>query len=126
MQGAARGHGPTPSPALLRAALAAGAVDLAGGADGSGGLVEPAPNPVQGWGRLDLGSLLAMGDHLLSVESDARLRRFGQVFELELSPALLGTAMKIVVAWTDVPACPCAEDSLENDLDVEVRQGEAL
>lgn len=46
-----------PSAALLKAFLVNGAVDLAGGDDGKGGVLGPIPNNDQGWGRVSMANM---------------------------------------------------------------------
>lgn len=63
--------GRTPSPPLLKAALANTADDLSrfGGVDADGAPLDPIPNDQQGWGRISLGALI---DTWASTSADTR------------------------------------------------------
>lgn len=60
IDGVSRTSGFVPSGAMIRALLALSATDLEGGQQGSES-VGSAPDPLQGWGRPDLGSLVQYG-----------------------------------------------------------------
>ena len=49
---------PLPSPAMTKALMANTATDLAGGDNGAGGTNANVPTQVQGWGRINLGTVL--------------------------------------------------------------------
>ncbi len=121
--------GEAPSPALVRAALAASARDIAGGEDGHGGKIEPIPNDVQGWGRLSMEDLLPDRDATpRAVYFDQRdlLGDSGDVWETVAFPLDPAQPVKIALAWSDPPALPGADPVLVNDLDLEVESGERL
>lgn len=114
------GHTSDPSPALMRAVLANTATDMVGGDDGAGGVIAHAPNTTQGWGNVNVGTLLDMKPNLFSVDQTEVLSSSGQSREFRLLPVVPGKPLKISLAWTDVPAIPGASATLVNDLDLEV------
>jgi subtilisin-like proprotein convertase family protein len=104
-----------PSPALIKAALVASAVDLAGGAD-DGGVIRPGPDARQGFGRPELQPLLDGRAAFVDQEA-ARLDAQGDV-QVDRFEAL-GGPVRIALAWTDPPG-PITGRALVNDLDLEV------
>ena len=94
--------GTTPSPALVKAALVNGAVDLAGAKDADGKVMTNIPNNQQGWGRLNLGNTvdgwLAGAVHVdQSVVFDAS----GERHTIAVEPIDPTKPMKASLAWTD-------------------------
>lgn len=119
----ARGAGTPPSPALLKAAMVAATRDIAGGEDGFGGTIPPAPNPVEGWGLLSLEGLLSDPGALPEAarrDVEAVLAKTGDAWETRAFPLSSEGQVKVVLAWTDPPGLPGAEAALVNDLDLEV------
>jgi subtilisin-like proprotein convertase family protein len=111
-----------PSPAMTKAILVGSATDLAGGDNGKGDVIAPAPNADQGWGRAHLGGAFDI------TERDY----FDQDFVLGASGARFARAydvqdpnkpLKVTLAWTDAPGAVDANPALVNDLDLVVRQG---
>ena len=104
-------HGLAPSPALVKAALVAGATDL--------GLAQT----VQGWGRLDLERAILGpdGGHatLLDAASFPALAS-GTTWQHELMVASAAAPLTVVLVWSDVPGEPGADHPLVNDLDLEL------
>ena len=118
-----RTGGHTPSPALLKAFLINGAVDIAGGT-GVGGNI---PNNNQGWGRVSLRNMV-----LQAPASDRGPRIFvdqrhaftenGQFFRIRVAPADTARPMRITLVWTDAAGAANADPALVNDLDLEVSE----
>lgn len=120
--------GATPSPALVKAALINSAVDMGtgevpvdpddpeAGTEIVGG-TPPVPNGEEGWGRLELAGLITGERRYEFTEQDAGLRT-GAVFERRV---IVGAddALKVTLAYTDVPGLPAAIPALVNDLDLE-------
>ncbi|HET6343509.1 MAG TPA: S8 family serine peptidase, partial [Myxococcota bacterium] len=106
----------TPSAALLKAVLIAGAQPMRGAnTDG------PIPSTGQGFGRVDLSQALAFADddHHLWVRDENDGLEPGGYISFELRLAAPGP-LKIALTWMDVPGAPGAERALVNDLDLEV------
>jgi subtilisin family serine protease len=127
-----------PSAALVKALLLNGAVDPSPGQYGSGAFQEvpsQQPNPVSGWGRIDLEStLIPQGLRQVWLRDDAVGLATGeyQSYEIELGKFLaeepgnaplqaeLGGPFRLTLVWTDYPGTPGAASFLVNDLDLEV------
>ncbi len=115
-------QGQAPSPAMTKAILANTATDIAGGQDGRGGPVRSAPNPEQGWGRVNVGTLLDdpprvfhdQGDNLLGASGESVLRTYA----VEDS----SRQVKVTLAWTDAPGMVGAS-AYVNNLDLVVAAG---
>jgi subtilase family protein/Big-like domain-containing protein len=113
-----------PSPAMIRATLANTATDMAGGDDGAGGTLEPIPNPIQGWGSVNLSTLFDMEIRdLTAFDQEHLFTASGQVWEEMISVSDSGQPLKITLAWTDAPASPGANPTLVNDLHLVVTNG---
>jgi hypothetical protein len=119
------GHSKSPSPALMKAVLSATATDLVGGDDGNGGTLPSAPNTLQGWGSVNLSTLLDAGEHVYSLDQTQVFTSAGQSFEVDVSRVDPTAPIKIALAWTDPPALPLASPALVNDLDLVVLDGGA-
>ncbi|MCC5876192.1 MAG: S8 family serine peptidase, partial [Candidatus Sumerlaeia bacterium] len=108
----------SPSAALLRATLIAGAEDVAA--------EPPAPSRGQGWGRINLeNSLYFSGDdQRLYIRDEwnafnGPLDEPGEVTLHSNGDPMAGD-IRIILTWTDHPATPGADTTLVNDLDLEV------
>ena len=108
-----------PDAATVKALLAAGAKSLAPGQYGTGEWREiPAerPNPVEGWGMVDVGkSTGADGEEIKVYDGESIAEGETAVFEL---PAEEYDALSIVLAYADAPAEMAAAVQLVNDLDL--------
>ncbi|HEX5618331.1 MAG TPA: S8 family serine peptidase, partial [Solirubrobacteraceae bacterium] len=115
-----RTHGAPPSPALTKALLVNTATDLAGGQDGQGGTIAAGPNEDQGWGRVNLGTVLdgtprdfrdQVAADTLQGPGDQRIRAY--------SVADATKPVKVTLAFTDAPG-PRPGIAVVNDLDLVV------
>jgi subtilisin family serine protease len=112
-----------PSSALVKAALVNGADDLAPGQYGTGVAREipPRPNPVEGWGRLNVAQSLGVGgsravlpiDETPGVQTEER-RKYPLTVVAGDGP------LRVSLAWTDPPSSMLAAVELVNDLDLKV------
>ncbi|HYE33393.1 MAG TPA: S8 family serine peptidase [Methylomirabilota bacterium] len=107
-------NGQTPSPALVKAALINSAVDM-NDADGT----RPVPNNDEGWGRVNLPSLIG-GDLNFELLDQTETLATGQVYERRFFVADPDLPLKLTLVYTDVPGFPGAIPALVNDLDLEV------
>jgi hypothetical protein len=112
----------TPSAALVKALLAAGARSLAPGQYGLGNTREipfgSRPDIVQGWGHVDLGNtLFPTGGTNILVDGDSLVTGAMKTYSVTSSSM---NRLSIVLAWSDYPASPVAGACLVNDLDLRV------
>lgn len=119
------GAPPNPSPAMVRAVLTNTATDLAGGNDGGGGSITPVPNPQQGWGAVNLRTLMSFKNALYISDQERTFTASNQTFEILLGRVDPSKPIKITLAWTDAPGVP-GTVSLVNDLDLEVEDNGTL
>jgi hypothetical protein len=101
-----RTRGRAPSPALLKAALIAGAEPSI---DGS--------RDDRGWGRLDLESSVAGPGFVLDQNETAELAT-GEVWSGEVVVGASSPPLTVAVVWTDPPGEEDADNPLVNDLDL--------
>lgn len=106
-----------PDSALIKAIMAAGAHDLMGqynsGGDGENGAVEKAPNNHEGWGRVDLQSVIGSGfTEGIDIATDE-----SHSFKLTIPDSGI-EQFRIVLAWNDPPNSPLTTSQLRNDLDI--------
>lgn len=115
----------SPSAALVKALLMAGARDLAPGQYGTGAKQEipfDRPNNAQGAGLLDPAGALQPGEGASIELHDATGLATGAADVYELSMNLPGGRFVLVLAYSDPAAAPCAGKQLVNDLDLTVRK----
>lgn len=121
--------GATPSPALVKAALINSADDMGTALVPSDpddpedpgevvGDTEPVPNNDEGWGRINLETLIDSERTFELFDQGVELAT-GQVWEQRVIVSD-GEPLKVTLAYTDVPALPAAIPALVNDLDLEV------
>ena len=122
--------GLTPSPALVKASLINSAVDMTSGEvpvdtdDEEAGTMlvvggtPPVPNNDEGWGRCDVAALIT-GERRFNFTDQGIELKTGAFWEKRL---IVGAddALKVTLAYTDVPGLPAAIPALVNDLDLEV------
>lgn len=102
-----------PSPAMLKALLINGAVDI-------GGASAPVPNNAQGWGRVHLPGSLGLGVESVRYDQTHVFDSAGEVFERSFGVPDAGKPVRISLAWTDAPGAAGANPALVNNLDLEV------
>jgi hypothetical protein len=105
-------NGATPSPAMIKALLVNGAVDMGG--------VPGFPNNNEGWGRVHLPGSIALGRQAVYVDQDEILTDVGQVYERTFGVPSSSDPVRITLAWTDAPGAAGANPALVNNLDLEV------
>ncbi len=111
-----RSHaGADPSPAMAKALLVNGAVDVAG--------TPPIPNPDEGWGRIHLGNSLRPGVRVVHVDQTVVLDDTGDEWTLAVEVDDPSRPLKVTLAWTDAAGMPGANPALVNDLDLELTTG---
>jgi hypothetical protein len=121
--------GATPSPALVKAALINSADDMGTALvptdpddpEDPGEVVgdtEPVPNNDEGWGRINLETLIDSERTFELFDQGVELAT-GQVWERRVVVSD-GEPLKVTLVYTDVPGLPAAIPALVNDLDLEV------
>jgi subtilisin family serine protease len=114
-----------PSAALIKAALIDAAQDISPGQYGTGPTQEipnpPLPNPVEGWGRVNLQDAVYPqgGREILYFDETAGLGA-GQFIEHPFSVNAGDEPLKAHLVWSDYPGTPAANGGLVNDLDLEL------
>jgi len=113
--------GADPSPAITKAALVNGAVDMPAVANPSFGSFStgPIPNMDEGWGRLHLGNVIASSAAHFYDDQTVSLAT-GASHSYQIAVGIVDQPVKVSVAWTDVPGTPGAGTELVNDLDLTV------
>ncbi|MGZ5544354.1 MAG: choice-of-anchor J domain-containing protein, partial [Limisphaerales bacterium] len=106
--------GATPSPALVKAALINSATDM-DDASGTG----PIPNNDEGWGRIDLPTLIG-GERNFDFTDQTDLLIQDQISEKHFFVADDSMPLRFTMVYTDVPGTPAVIPALVNDLDLEV------
>jgi hypothetical protein len=101
-----------PSPAMARALLVNSATDIAD--------ANPAPNNLEGWGRVNLGRAVRPGVPRLLDDQSQLLSDTGERYSIEVAVPDRSQALKVTIAWTDPPAAIRAVPTLVNDLDLRV------
>jgi hypothetical protein len=111
--------GAAPSPAMVKAILAASAAPLAGARAG-GSL----PSARQGFGRVSLEAAFDDAARVV-VDETVRFASTGESYAVEGSVGDPERPFRVALVWTDAPGLPSVAPQV-NDLDLEVRVGETL
>src|SRR5207302_10912432 len=95
--------GADPSPAITKAALVAGAVDMPPVANPSFGSFSagPIPNMDEGWGRLHLGNVIASSAAHFYDDQTVSLST-GASHTYQIAVGVVDQPVKVSVAWKDV------------------------
>ena len=117
---------PSPSAALIKAALLNSAEDTSPGQYGTGSAQEtpnpPVPNNVEGWGRLNLGKGVypTSPSNILYYDVQSSLST-GEDAEYDVIVTSSRYPLKVNLVWTDYPGSAVAQGGLVNDLDLLVK-----
>ena len=106
--------GANPSPAMAKALLVNGAVDM-GPAD--------VPNAGEGWGRVNVTNVIDPPAPALYWDQTALLGAAGEDFRVRLGVPDPGQPVKVTLAWTDAAGAVGANPALVNNLDLTVVDG---
>ncbi len=111
-----------PSPALTKAILVNTTTDLAGGQNGvPGGTVATVPNNVQGWGRVNVGTVLD-GTRRVFRDEGTPLGATGGTSTRTYTIDSTTKPVRVTLAYSDAPG-PTTGNAFVNDLDLEVSAG---
>ena len=108
-----RNAGATPSPALVKALMVNGAVDMAGPAS--------IPNTTEGWGRINLPN--TVDSNKAMIDQTQVLTDVGATFTRTWTAVNNTKPVRLTLTWTDAAAAISANPTLVNDLDLEVTAG---
>ena len=108
--------GATPSPAMVKALMVNGAVEMTG-------VAASIPNSTEGWGRVQLRQSIAEGLQAVRTDQTELLDNVGQVYERTYGVPDGTKPVRITLAWTDAPGAAGANPALVNNLDLEVIAG---
>ena len=108
--------GVNPSPALVKAALINGAVDVNGVSTGAA-----RPNGYEGWGRVNLKNVLNTGAAVTYINETDPINGTGAGRNYLGTVADPSLPLRVTLVWTDPPGA--ADPALVNDLDLEVTAG---
>lgn len=103
--------GANPSPAMAKALLVNGAVDM-GTAD--------IPNTNEGWGRINVTNVISGSAPVLYYDQTDLLIDTGQQWTLNVGVVDPTQPVKVTLVWSDAPGAVGANPSLVNNLDLEV------
>ena len=115
-----------PTPALIKAAFTAGALDLAGNDDADGNTLGHPFDSKQGWGRMDLPSVLGnVSESVRYYDAPVVLEQTGDEWSTVVSPIDPSKPMKIMLVWTDAVGHGLggSTPAWNNDLDLTVSAG---
>jgi len=117
-----RATGVAPSPALVKAAFLPTAIDLFGNTDADGVPLGHRIDSRQGWGRLDLASIVDPEVPVLYFDQETLLRHTGDEWAVHLASADPSRPVKMALVWTDAPGHGLggATPAWNNDLDLTV------
>ena len=103
--------GNTPSPAMAKALLVNGALDLG---------TANVPNNNEGWGRVNLPRMIDTGTAQVARDQLDTLDNAGDVITLPINIADPAKPVRVTLVWTDAPGAVGANPALVNDLDLEI------
>lgn len=109
-----------PSPALVKATFTVVAQDLVGNRDADNGILDIAPSRQQGWGRVDLDTVINQSDAFWLYDQNTVLTQSGTNWQQELEPIDETQPMRLMLVWTDAPGPGTGGTSAAwvNDLDL--------
>lgn len=114
-----------PSPALVKAAVVAGARSLEGHLDADDNVMGPPYDSRQGYGRFNLAAVVDPQDPVLYFDQGVVLDNTGDEWSVDVEPVNAAHPMRIMLAWTDAPGHGLggSTPAWNNDLDLIVESG---
>ncbi len=103
--------GDTPSPAMLKALLVNGAIDMG---------TPDIPNNNEGWGRVHVPNSIGAGIAREYVDQTEVFDNTGEEYSITVGVSDPSEPLKITLAWTDAAGAVGANPALVNNLDLEV------
>ncbi|MDH3403060.1 MAG: S8 family serine peptidase [Acidobacteriota bacterium] len=119
--------GADPSPAMVKAAIVAGARDLAGGRDANRDILGHRFDSRQGWGRLDLEKVVGPGTLPLYFDAPYTFGATGEEWTAEITSMDPTRPVEIMLVWTDAAGHGLGglTPAWNNNLDLVVEDGTA-
>lgn len=114
-----------PSPALIKAALVNGAVDMNAEFAGVAGSSSTAviPNSTEGWGRINLRNSINSAIPTHYIDQSVVFTALSDSYTYAGSVTTSAQPLRITLVWTDVPGAAGANPAAVNDLDLVVTVG---
>ncbi len=112
---------PSPSSSLIKAMMVSGCEDMYPGQYGTGDAQEipvPAPNDVEGWGRVNAEKSLPDTDRTLLFDDRSVALETGQKVDYTFTVVDDTQPLHARLAWVDYPGSTLADFHLVNDLDL--------
>ena len=103
-----------PSPAMAKALLVNGAVDMG---------TSDIPNINEGWGRINVTNIISSGVPTLYRDQIDVFNNTGEQFQLALGVSDPSKPFKVSLAWSDAPGAVGANPALVNNLNLTVLNG---
>ena len=118
-------QGADPSPAMVKAALLAGARDLAGGRDADNNTLGHRFDNKQGWGRMDLEKVVDPGSSPLYFDAPQNFGATGEEWAIDITSMDPAKPVEIMLVWTDAPGHGLGggTPAWNNDLNLLVQDG---
>jgi PKD repeat protein len=107
--------GADPSPAMAKALLVNGAVDMNEG--------NPIPNIHEGWGRVHLTNVMDSEAEVIYYDQTDLFDNTGESWQITVGIPDPAKPFKVSLAWSDAPGAVGANPALVNDLDLIVDHG---
>ncbi len=106
--------GADPSPAMAKALLVNGAVDMA---------TADVPNIHEGWGRIDIDNIVNNPLSTRYYDQETTFGSTGEQWVISAGVTDVGQPLKITLAWSDAPGAVGANPALVNNLNLTVING---
>ncbi len=118
--------GVNPSPALVKAAFLPVAHNLSGHQDADGQIMGHPFDSKQGWGRLNVSSVLEPPGAVWYFDQETLFDETGMTWSTTINTTADLTEVRVMLAWTDAPGHGAggASPAWVNDLDLAVKVGD--
>lgn len=107
-------YGSIPSPAMVKALLINGAVDV--------GTLD-IPNNNEGWGRVNLDNVINNGESMIYRDQQDLFTASLQQYQFQVVAPNPTKPLKITLAWSDAPGAGGASPALVNNVNLQVTDG---
>ena len=106
--------GSIPSPAMVKALLINGAVDIG---------TPDIPNNNEGWGRINLDNVINNGESMIYRDQQDLFTASLQQYQFQITVPDPTKPLKIALTWSDAPGAASASPALVNNLDLQANDG---